>query len=145
MWSYSGRDSWKLSLYTAIGSNCFIMQIATVPQDRRCFSTARGIEGARNKSSAGSCTSLLSLDSGEAEVEDREESRGTRAAISAPFSSQQPRCSDVVTNGAQALRYSRVSGPNRYLDNSIDSARGRSPQGHACPSRIARSKIYQIK
>lgn len=120
-----GGGGWKLSLYTAIGSNCFIMQIATVPRDRRCFSTAGGTQGARNKSSTGSCTSLLSTDSGEPEVEDREESRGTRNDLcSLRFSSQQPWCSDVVTNGAQALRYSRVSGPNRYLDNSIDSARG---------------------
>lgn len=27
---WAGRDRWELSLYTAIGSNCFIMQIATV-------------------------------------------------------------------------------------------------------------------
>jgi len=92
-----------------------------------CFSTARGTEGARNKSSAGSCTSLLSPDSGESEVEDREESRGTRNDLcSLRFSSRQSCCSDVVTNGAQALRYSRMSDPNRYLDNSIDSAWGRS-------------------
>ena len=95
---YSGRGGLKLLLYTGIGSNCFIMQIATVPRDR-CFSTARGTEGACNKSSAGSCTSLLLPDSGEPKVEDREESRGTRSDFcSLRFSSQQSWCSDVVTN-----------------------------------------------
>lgn len=80
MWSYSGRGGSKLLLYTGIGSNCFIMQIATVPRDR-CFSTVRGTEGARNKSSVGCCTSLLSPDSREPEVEDREESQGTRSDL----------------------------------------------------------------
>jgi len=46
MWSYSERSGWKFSLYTGIGSNCFIMQIATVPRDRL---VSRQREGRRER------------------------------------------------------------------------------------------------
>lgn len=96
-------------LYTAIGSSCFIMQIATVPQNRRCLSTAR--EGPIINPPRIVVASLLSPGRGAERWRiGKNPARDARSAISPPFSARRP-CATL------SLSLSRVSAPNRYLDN----------------------------